>query len=284
VWWEPTHRHFVPFKHSIASITNLGKLSEAKLGKLRSSASFLLSRVADYTSSTPVSQVPPTLGPFVKMLEHGLVRLESVWTNFRQMVFSVRDIQRCWLEITAILDYMTIYKPRMDSAVVGAEPSPVADTIGVFTSEVRVAQDFFHAGLPCWLIRPASDRGGVNILKAIRLMSPSDYLVLEQHRFNYPPVFVGPATSSEKNDAIFRFARSFLRYPDPFNTPVDGQEVPPSSLVGSSTMAPHSSANGAGRRSISGPSNQRLTDASRADKNRGKMSYGGRGKGVVARE
>jgi hypothetical protein len=143
----------------------------------------------------PLSRFPPTLGPLFKMLEHGLQCLESVWTNFRQVAFGVRDVQRCWLEITAMLDYMTIYKPRMNSVAVNAVSAPVADTIGVFTCEVRVAQDFFQAGLPCWLIRPALDLAAINILKVVPLRSPRNHLVLE-HEFNSRPVFVGPATSS----------------------------------------------------------------------------------------
>jgi hypothetical protein len=103
----------------------------------------------------------------VKMIEHGLIHLESVWTNFHQMAFGVRDVQRCWLDVMAMLDYMEVYKPQMDSArlAVGSPPVEVADTIGVFTNDVRIAQDFFHAGLPFWLTRPASDLGQTNILQ-----------------------------------------------------------------------------------------------------------------------
>jgi hypothetical protein len=42
------------------------------------------------------------------MMEHGLTRLQSVYTNFRQMEFCVRDVQCIWLEIMAMLDYMEI--------------------------------------------------------------------------------------------------------------------------------------------------------------------------------
>ena len=129
------------------------------------------------------------------MLEHGLARLQSVYTNFRQMEFSVQDVQRMWLELTALLDYMQIYKPRMD----GYSPSAsgVADTVGVFTHDLRVAQDFFTAGLPCWLIRPASDFTNQIILKIVKPQCAEGIVTLATHRFSYPVLFTGPASSLE---------------------------------------------------------------------------------------
>jgi hypothetical protein len=75
----------------------------------------------------------------MKMLEHGMARLKSMWMNFSQMSFIMRDVQRSWLEITALLDYMTVFKPRMDSTSINCPPYPVASTIGAFTFEVHVA-------------------------------------------------------------------------------------------------------------------------------------------------
>jgi hypothetical protein len=46
---------------------------------------------------------------------------------------------------------------------------PVADTIGTFMSDVCVVQDHFHAGLPCWLFRPASAFTDPNILKVCQI-------------------------------------------------------------------------------------------------------------------
>jgi hypothetical protein len=111
IWWEPTHMDFIRLRDPISPIRGLGKLSDSKLGELKSSVSILLSRVQAFMSNLSKSRVPPTLGPMVKMIEHGLARLGSVWTNFRQMAFGVRDVQRCWLDLMAMLDYMEVYKP-----------------------------------------------------------------------------------------------------------------------------------------------------------------------------
>ena len=269
--------HFIAYSHSMLSIQGLGKLSETKLMELQSSVSLLFSHVTEYTSSTPDSQVSSMLGLLMKMLEHGLARLGSLWMNFRQMSFSVTDVQRCWLEVTAILDYMTVLKPRMDSTTGNNLPHPVANTVGVFTMEVHIVQDFFHAGLPCWLIRPASVWSNINILEVIPLRSPTDYLVLKPHRVYCPPVYVGPVMAPERHRAILRFTRGFLRYPDPFSITIDGEDAPVSSAL---DVAPQSSARSSARcsstRSTWNPSNRPTANRfqeNRENRTRGKTPY-----------
>ena len=57
------------------------------------------------------------------------------------MVFGMRDVQRCWLDLTAMLDYMEVFKPRMDSVrlAVGSPPAEATNTISVFTHDIHVA-------------------------------------------------------------------------------------------------------------------------------------------------
>ena len=136
--------------------------------------------------------------------------------------------------VWAVLNYMEIYKPRMDSiAVLG---DSVADTIGTFTSSIRVAQDMFVAGLPCWLIRPSSTFGDQKIFSIAEIFPPKDYVVLEPHKYNYPVIFKGPATNLDKYRAIELFARNFLCSRDPFTI-----SCTPSSLAGASLPSTSSS-------------------------------------------
>jgi hypothetical protein len=180
------------------------------------SVTSLLDRVKLYERATPQARRPPSVAPLAKWLEHGLVQLGSVHTTFRQTEFIVRDMQRVWLELWAVLDYMEIYKPCMDGRAPAAVE--VADTIGVFTHSIRVAQDFFVAGLPCWLIRPFSELTDQNILEVVDLIPPEGYLTLGRHRFPYPIIFTGSASSLEKYHNIHQYARNFLHSPDPFGS------------------------------------------------------------------
>lgn len=177
----PSHDHFIHHAHPASPVSGLGKLSDIKFAELKASVDSLLERLKNYQAKTPSERQPRILHPFVKMLVHSLAQLESVYTNFRQMEFSIRDVQWTWLELTALLDYMEIYKPQMDGHAHSA--SEVANTIGVFTHDLQVAQDFFTAGLPCWLICPASDFINQIIHKVVVPEDPKRTLCFRAHSF-----------------------------------------------------------------------------------------------------
>jgi hypothetical protein len=145
--------------------------------------------------------------------------------SLRHIVFVVQDLQRMWLYVWGILDYMEIYKPCMDGQAPPA--AGVADTIGTFTTSIRVAQDMFLAGLPCWLIRESKTFGNEKIFSVAEVFHPKDYIVLGPHKFNYPMIYTGPAAGLEKFTTIERFAHNFLCFQDLF-------ESTPSSLAGAS--------------------------------------------------
>jgi hypothetical protein len=139
------------------------------------------------------------------------------------MEFSVRDVQWMWLELTALLDYMQIYKPCMDGYAPSA--SGVANMIGIFTYDLQVVQDFVTAGLPCWLICPASDFTNQIIQKIVKPEHPEGIVSLTTHQFLYPVLFTGPASSLEKYHGIHGYTRNFLHAPDPFNTSIISPSV-----------------------------------------------------------
>ena len=271
IWWEPMHNDFILLRDPASPIWGLGKLLELKLGELKCSVLVLLSWVHTFMSNPSKSQVLPTLSPMVKMIEHGLICLGSVWTNFHQMVFGVRDVQRCWLDGLAMLDYMEVYKPWMGLArlAVGSPPVEVADTIGVFTNDIHVAQDFFHAGLPFWLTQLASDLGQTSILAVVPLLVPGHYgICFESHCFNYPAIYQGLASSPQKHEAILLYACNFLCYPDLFT--LHASKMNTSTLGHAETSVRlQASKDGPGTRDIVGV--------------KGKGPYGRKGKGVVCK-
>jgi len=136
----------------------------------------------------------------------------------------------------------------------------VADTIGVFTSSIQIAQDFFIAGLPCWLIQPSSQFTDQNIFQVVDLLHPQDQLTLGPHPFCYPIIFVGSALLLEKYCNIYQYARNFLCFPDPFGGSTTHQTPPSLSLVPSSCPS--------GRQPVAGPSSQSLLVCSGAQSQR----------------
>jgi hypothetical protein len=157
---------------------------------------------------------------------------------------------------------------------VGPPPAKVAETIGVFTNDIRVAQDFFHAGLPFWLMWPASDLGETNILTVTPLLVLRYYgLCFESHHFNYPVIYQGSASSTQKHEAILRYACNFLRYPDPFALHTSNKNTSASTRVETS-VGLQASKIGPGTRAVVGNNHQCGT-------NKGRGPYGSKGKGAV---
>jgi hypothetical protein len=81
--------------------------------------------------------------------------------SLRHIVFVVRDMQRMWLHVWGILDYMEIYKPHMNGQAFPA--AGIVNTIRTFMTSICVAQDMFLAGLPCWLIWESKTFGNKKI-------------------------------------------------------------------------------------------------------------------------
>jgi hypothetical protein len=227
IWWIPIIGDFSCSPRN-GPVAGLGKLCHPRYYELRTSVIFLIDRAKKYQESTLPGRNSAHIQPSVKWLQQVLDQLLYVQMSFRHMVFVIRDLQRVWLHVWAVLDYMEIYKPRMDGH---APPRGgyVANTIGTFTISIRVAQDMFLAGLPCWLIRQASTFEDQKIFSIGEIFHPKDYIVLEPHKFNYPVIFKGPATDIEKYRLIETFARNFLCSQDPF-----AMSCTPSSMAGAS--------------------------------------------------
>jgi len=195
-----------------SSIYGLGKLSDGKFVQLERSVDFLLTCMKYYQSKTPSEWQTIILQPFVKLLEYSVACLESVNINFHQMEFSIQDMQHIWLEITILLDYMEIYKPQMDGHA--PSTSEVANTIDVLIHDLWVAQDCFTAGLPCWLICPASYFTNQVIHKVVVLEHAECTLSFSAHTFPYSILFTGLASLLQKYHLIHQYAKIFLHAPD----------------------------------------------------------------------
>lgn len=130
------------------------------------------------------------------------------------MEFAVREMQHVWLDIYTTLDYMEIYRSWIDCWTLPAKE--VADSVSTFTSDVRVAQDFFVVGLPCWLICLANAFTSQNIWKVVNLLHPEDHLILGPHQYSYPIIFTGPSSLPEKyiQFALYcRLLQFFIQFP-----------------------------------------------------------------------
>ena len=97
------------------------------------------------SSWTIWGSVKTSILPMIKWLQQVLNQLCYVHMSFCHAQFVIHDLQRVWLHLWTVLDYMEIFKPQMDGL---APPSwGVHDTVGCYTNSIWVAQDE-HFTLP----------------------------------------------------------------------------------------------------------------------------------------
>jgi hypothetical protein len=213
MWWDPTRDDFKSFGGSL--VDGLGELSGSKLLSLRTMMSSMEDRIEDHKRA---NQNPnKLLLLLVRAMQDAFARFKSLKTTFTEMRVGVTEFQRYYLEIRGCLDYLELYKPRMDGARPRAET--VVNCVGAITHIPRIVQDFHAAGLPVWLFRPSKvwdDPVKCNILEIVTPLNPADVLCVSPHYPPFPAIFYGPATDPKKHGAIYANSRKWLVFKDPF--------------------------------------------------------------------
>jgi hypothetical protein len=213
MWWDPTRDDFISFGGTL--VDGLGELSGSKLLCLRKMKSSMDSRVEDHKQAFPNPN--KLLLVLVRAMQDAFARLDSLKTTFTEMSVGVCEFQRYYLELYGMLDYMEIYKPRMD----GARPpaKSVENRMGAITNIPRIVQDFYTAGLPVWLLRPSKDWDSpvrCNILKIVTPLDPANVLCVSEHFPPFPSIFYGSPTDPKRHGAILNHSRTWLVFKDPF--------------------------------------------------------------------
>ncbi len=164
---------------------------------------------------------------YLLLLHDFLDRLQHLPMSLEKVQLTVRETQQVTLYLQALVDYMLIYKPRMDavpdaSTLRKADP----DLIGAYTSDIHIAQTFLHAGIPVWIVRPVNQLPVIRIDKLDQFQEPRFFISLDQHRTKFQPIFKGHGLSTEKYYAFDRFTRSNIRFPNVFTWTEGGSSLP----------------------------------------------------------
>ena len=211
MWWNPTRADFFPLENGV--LDGLGRLSTSKYWTFQEMSKGLKEKFEKYRQkSTPNS----LLSILVRLMDDALVRMGSLQSPFGLMWFKITEFQRLYLEIYALLDYLEIYKPRMD----GHQPpaTSVANCIGAFTNVPHIAQYFHRAGLPIWFLHPwKTGPFPYNVLTVVPPLDPEDSLCKSPHDPPFPVIYRGFMNSGAKHDAIHSYSRKWLVFKDPFH-------------------------------------------------------------------
>lgn len=209
MFWSPQPSDFK--RSDDAPDLTLGKLSAAALAALEGLVRNLLTDYEDYKGASQPSL--EYLPPLVHEMEKGLQRLQTTPSTYEQAVLGIRDLQRTCLEIDALIEYMTVYKPRMKPGVVPCRPAAL---MGAFTGDPRVAETLFVAGMPYWYVREASAFSTENILEIVAPRSCS-HLDIPAHP-KYSAICRTGADTDQKIEAMRKVSRCVDWYCDPFES------------------------------------------------------------------
>ncbi|KAJ6497203.1 hypothetical protein C8R47DRAFT_1212738 [Mycena vitilis] len=216
MWWNPTPDHFVCPASGLTLTRGLGRLAGKWASRLAGLAKALIAEYEDYAKSLPAGTRPLLLLPqLAQRLQLSLERLRIPSTYVR-MVIGVTTVQREYLELAGLLRYTIKYKPRLegfnDPEANTALPD---DCIGCFTADPRIAQIFFKACLPCWLIRPLKAFADEHISQMVIPFKLADFLEMKPAP-EFKPV---KATQliDERLSLLHRCTQNMPWYQDPFD-------------------------------------------------------------------
>jgi hypothetical protein len=142
MWYTPSR---TDFEADSVVFSSVGKLRRSLFRNFQSLALVLIGQVraSKFKEEILVSQLS-------SVLKHLLHRLEFISTGFFTMCFGVCEMQRIYLELTGLLNYMEHYRLRSTSL------GTIDNIMGGFTHDPLVCERFYKAGIPVWLIRPYS--------------------------------------------------------------------------------------------------------------------------------
>ena len=105
-------------------------------------------RIEDHKNAFP--NVNKALLLLARAMQDSFTCLDVLKTTFTEMTIGVTEFQHYYLELYSCLDYLEIYKPRMEGLRPPAES--VMNCVGAITNIPHIVQDFYTAGLPVWLL------------------------------------------------------------------------------------------------------------------------------------
>src|SRR6266545_3949602 len=223
--------HFISFSGD--GMDGIGLLRRARFSQLEMMKRELDTRIATYRNNNT------NPNELLLLLERDMlnvfVHLDSLRTTFTQMVFSITEFQRCYLEILGLLDYIEIYHPRKYGLTTA---STVANCISVITNKPNVVQDCFNAGIPVWFCRPRQPGWFPhNVLNVVTPFEPYNFVCVDKPDPPSPVIYDGPLDVCEKHNALHRFTRSWLVFKDSFTHEPSSATQASTSRVSSSFRA-----------------------------------------------
>ncbi|KAK0441537.1 uncharacterized protein EV420DRAFT_1650042 [Desarmillaria tabescens] len=213
---------FAPVNHSIFSpcaecsiVPNIGKLAGVYLEKLKAACIDIM-RAARRIDRPDSLRLQIRLD--CNMIDLFLARLDALPMNFERVCLTVAETQRVTCLLCALVDYIQIYKPRMDGLVERDPKVHDPMIMGAFVEDAMMLQHFFCARILVWTMQPLEEAAVYRIDVLTDIETPDSWLVLNQPRLKLRSVYNG-APNKAKYTAMNLFTRDHLGWANPFRLP-----------------------------------------------------------------
>lgn len=221
-------------------------ISPHRFDECLSAATYLAQRVDTKTWVDTLAQ-SPNLGshfnPIKLAFSAAVVLIRDYAGSMQQIARALAELQRLWLDLVAIVDYMTIYRPRILNPTLPDEGRRVAARIlGAWTGDATQANAWYEARIPVYLVLPASRW---NRQKVIYYVDPKPYEGSRELAIPPPPmIYAGRSADPRKYAAIYKAACAWHVGADQYSAhlpsptpPVPGVQVHLRSQAGPSCVA-----------------------------------------------
>ena len=212
IWQDPVKGDFERLRHNVENV-DLGKWSEWWLQSLSRSSKWLLEEVARRRTNNKALDSHSEIAPLSVHLERALSRLRAVSMTYRGAMISLRLVQRIWLELHGLMEYVDKYLPFMEGRAPPTEQ--LADVIGCFVHTAHDAERLFTAGIPYWMVCPLRTFDKENILSIGTIVKPDHLLVVEDQSTYAPRIYQGESNNN-RYLAICNFLLKYMHYANPF--------------------------------------------------------------------
>jgi hypothetical protein len=165
LWWTPTVK-FYELEPGCA-FGDLGRLVRRAWEPLEQVQIFLSERFRRYTEHHSIDSAAYT---YEFSMRSTLLRLKDQPLSFQDTVGQVAEFQRLCLDVNAMLDFVTIYHPRLSNDPNQLKPTVNFNIMGAFTNDLEVTSKLHHCGIPVWLIRPEK-----HVFPATKIVSKVTY-------------------------------------------------------------------------------------------------------------
>ena len=142
MWQGVTRDNFIPLSGILTD--GLRHLSQPRITEVMARWNEICSQVLEYKVKTKNPHIAVTAVD--QSMYHTSKRFIGLPATLSQIQYFVAVFQWYFLELHAILDYLPIYEPCLNGFLPTA--TETAKTMGAFTDDACVVQDFFTAGLP----------------------------------------------------------------------------------------------------------------------------------------